>query len=164
MEEPELNDQQMSFNIDNEGFGEAYDNSQDRQEVENSDFIENPYDENNTGDESSSKMGKHRPQGLSISDIPYNVFNPESVPVEGDDLFKQDSFENHYKETQNFGNSNHDHFILEKSIQSSDRRDMVLNDDPEYYNNFLAAHFYGQDNPSIEDNDEVNLIVSPIKD
>jgi hypothetical protein len=149
MEDFKEKHEQMSFNVDNEGFGDAYQDSQERQEGENSYSMDNPYDGNNTGDGGSSKMGRHRPQGLSISDIPYNVFNPESIPVEGEDLFKQDSFEDHYKETQNFGQANQDQFTLEKNIQSPDRRDMILNDDPEYYNNFLAAHFYGEDNSSI---------------
>jgi len=41
---------------------------------------------------------KNRTQGLSMSDIPNNVFNQDQL-----NSFKQDSEENEYQETTNFG-------------------------------------------------------------
>ena len=161
--------EQMSFNVEGGAFSPYEDDqhSTDKDRDDTNDYYLNyPFDQDGQEDSFATK-GKHRAQGLSISDIPHNVFNPEPQHQrqEKDSLFKQDSFENQYKETTHFGQFSSGKVSNHKSPQTPEENEL---DDQENadYNSFLAAHFYGDGNAANtdEDNSGAELRVSPIKD
>ena len=151
MKQENFEDEQVSFKIEDDTFTPQIINENDVVNEQCSsllDQIENDRIINPEQDEDEpNRQPRHRNKGLSISDIPYNIFNQEHYEgPEAIDLLKQEGYDDEYKQTTNFGC-----LSLEKFKNDHDRMPSE---------NLSHNSFYGRNE---DDGGEIQLIVSPMK-
>ncbi|CAI2360355.1 unnamed protein product [Moneuplotes crassus] len=157
MSEKELNidNEQISFNVDPEEL-QTFGNEQTPEQKKDRENFE---DEGFNVDR--KRVKKTRTQGLSMSDIPNNVFQGDQI-----NSFKQDSDAEEHKETINFGfGSSTKINPEEKEVDAGEGVQPITDIDHDFLNNLLSNPAANHDNLyGEENNNDVQYIVSPLKD
>ena len=160
---------EMSFNVDDE-----FMNKLDDQDNGNDHEYCQPQDGDNIDDETYSekeaayrelRKSKRRTQGLSISDIPNNVFNQDQYLVHENSGSQKSNSNDEYKETINFGQMSDEKIKKFDERRSLSPKKIIIPDELDDYEQFISDPYY--DNNKFYGIDytenEKELVVSPIK-